>query len=57
MADGLADQLDGDRWWATERGLPRLVDDAPGRPDRLEGLGNGQVPLAAAVAWHYLGGP
>lgn len=33
------------------------TDDSPGRPDRLEGLGNGQVPLAAAVAWVYLGGP
>ena len=54
---GMAPGMDGDGWWAIERGLPRVVDQATGRPDRLAGLGNGQVPLAAAVAWVYLGGP
>jgi hypothetical protein len=24
------------------------------RVDRLRALGNGQVPMAAATAWHYL---
>jgi len=57
VADGLANRLDCPDWWAVERGLPRVAGKQPNRADRLRGLGNGQVPLAAATAWKLLGGP
>ena len=57
VADGLANRLDCPDWWAVERGLPRVVRGEPKRAGRLRGLGNGQVPLAAATAWKLLGGP
>lgn len=54
------DQRSG--WWKTEPGMGRVVDGlaagAHGHwPSRIKCLGNGQVPLAAAVAWRLLGGP
>ena len=42
------------RWWQTEPAVGRVVDGLAHRVDRLRALGNGQVPMAAATAWHYL---
>lgn len=44
----------GGHWWATEPAVGRVVDGLAHRVDRLRALGNGQVPMAAATAWHYL---
>ena len=41
-------------WWQTEPPVGRVVDGLAHRVDRLRALGNGQVPMAAATAWHYL---
>ena len=41
-------------WWQTEPAVGRVVDGLAHRVDRLRALGNGQVPMAAATAWHYL---
>jgi DNA (cytosine-5)-methyltransferase 1 len=43
-------------WWQAEPDLGRVVDGVASRVDRLKALGNGQVPLQAAVAWKILGG-
>jgi DNA (cytosine-5)-methyltransferase 1 len=32
----------------------RVADGVAARVDRLRALGNGQVPMAAAVAWQIL---
>lgn len=49
-------------WWQAEPPVGRVVDGvaagAHGRwSERIKCLGNGQVPLCAAVAWKVLGGP
>jgi len=47
-------------WWSTESTIRRVVDGIPDKlhtaeiNSRLFGLGNAQVPLAAAVAWKIL---
>ena len=41
-------------WWQTEPAVGRVVNGLAYRVDRLRALGNGQVPMAAATAWHYL---
>jgi len=41
-------------WWQTEPPVGRVVNGLAHRVDRLRALGNGQVPMAAATAWHYL---
>jgi len=41
-------------WWQTEPPLGRVVDGMADRVGQLRALGNGQVPMAAATAWHYL---
>jgi DNA (cytosine-5)-methyltransferase 1 len=41
-------------WWATEPDVGRMADGVASRMDRLTALGNGQVPLCAALAWHTL---
>lgn len=46
----------GADWWATEPDLGRVAHGVAARVDRLKALGNGQVPLQAAVAWRILGG-
>jgi DNA (cytosine-5)-methyltransferase 1 len=44
-------------WWATESDVGRVANGVASRVDRIKALGNGQVPLQAALAWVMLGGP
>ena len=37
-----------------ENAVPRVSRDVANRVDRLRGLGNGQVPAVAALAWETL---
>ena len=46
---------DGRGWW-TEPDLGRVAHGVAARVDRLKSLGNGQVPLQAALAWRILAG-
>lgn len=41
-------------WWGAEPALGRVADGVADRVDRLRALGNGQVPLVAAVAFKVL---
>ena len=41
-------------WWHSEPDVGRVVDGVAARVDRLKAIGNGQVPLCAAIAWRYL---
>jgi DNA (cytosine-5)-methyltransferase 1 len=41
-------------WWASEPDVVRMVHGLASRVDRIEALGNGQVPIVAAVAWRLL---
>ena len=41
-------------WWSVEPDLDRVADGVAARVDRIKGIGNGQVPLQAAVAWRLL---
>lgn len=43
-------------WWSVEPKLDRVANGVADRVERLKGIGNGQVPLQAAVAWKLLGG-
>jgi len=44
-------------WWLTEpEGVPRTISQGENRVERIRMLGNGQVPLQAAVAVHLLAG-
>jgi hypothetical protein len=40
--------------WAAESGLGRMADGVANRMDRLKAIGNGQVPLVAAIAFETL---
>jgi DNA (cytosine-5)-methyltransferase 1 len=42
---------------AAESGMGRVAHGVAHRVDQLRALGNGQVPLVAALAWAHLGGP
>lgn len=44
-------------WWQAEPDVGRVANGVAFRIHRLKALGNGQVPLQAAVAWKLLGGP
>jgi hypothetical protein len=44
----------GRGWWSTEPRLGRVAHGVANRVDRLKAIGNGQVPLVAATAWHLL---
>jgi len=44
-------------WWATEPNVGRVAHGVAARVDRLQCIGNGQVPAVAALAWRLLGGP
>ena len=53
VVDGLADRLD--IHGAPEPGsVPRLAKGIRHRVDRIKGIGNGQVPQCAALAWKIL---
>ena len=41
-------------WWEAEPDVGRVADGVAARVDRLKALGNGQVPLQAALAWRIL---
>jgi DNA (cytosine-5)-methyltransferase 1 len=41
-------------WWLSEPGLGRVADGVAHKMDRLRAIGNGQVPLVAAVAFNEL---
>ena len=41
-------------WWAAEPALGRVAYGLANRVDRIEAIGDGQVPLVAAVAWRIL---
>ena len=41
-------------WWSAEPGMGRVAHGVANRVDRLRGLGNGQVPAVAALAWETL---
>lgn len=47
----------GNAWWETIPDLPRVANGLADQSHRLKGIGNGQVPLQAALAWKILGGP
>jgi len=49
-------RLANNGWWETEPDLGRMVDGLACRVDRLKALGNGQVPLQAALAFGLLRG-
>jgi DNA (cytosine-5)-methyltransferase 1 len=41
-------------WWSTEPNVHRVANGVAARVDRLKAIGNGQVPLCAAIAWELL---
>ncbi len=47
----------GGGWWSAEPGMGRMAHGVAHRTHRIKCLGNGQVPLCAALAWKLLGGP
>jgi DNA (cytosine-5)-methyltransferase 1 len=47
----------GPAWWEVEPALGRVAYGVANWSHRIERLGNGQVPICAAVAWKLLGGP
>lgn len=53
MADGMADRLDAP-WENEPADVPRVASGVRDRVARLRSIGNGQVPLCAAVAWRLL---
>ena len=44
----------GEKWWATEPELGRVVDGVAYRMDRIKRIGNGQVPSVVRLAWETL---
>jgi DNA (cytosine-5)-methyltransferase 1 len=54
MADDVAYQLDENAWNETEAQVGRVTNEKENRAARLKALGNGQVPLQAAVAFSML---
>jgi DNA (cytosine-5)-methyltransferase 1 len=49
------DTLDFSGWWASERGICRVDDGLPNRVERIEALGEAQVPAVVKAAWLLLG--
>ena len=45
---------DGDGWWSVEPDLGRVANGVADRINRIKALGNGQVPLQAAMAYILL---
>ena len=52
--DGEVAQGSPATWWSAEPGMGRVAHGVADRVDRLRGLGNGQVPAVAALAWETL---
>lgn len=46
----------GNAWWETCPDLPRVANGLADQSHRLKAIGNGQVPLQAALAWKILNG-
>ena len=46
--------IDSPSWWQTEPNMGRVANGVAYGMDRLKAIGNGQVPLCAAVAWELL---
>ena len=44
-------------WWSPEPRVGRVANGVANRAHRIKALGNGQVPIQAALAWMMLGGP
>lgn len=57
-ADGVGDSRKNAKreWWQEEPPVGRVAQGIKDRTHRIKALGNGQVPLQAAVAWKLLGG-
>ena len=55
-ASGGGVRYSGEEWWGSEPGVCRVVDGGPARVERLEALGNAQVPRVVEIAWKMLGG-
>jgi hypothetical protein len=55
VASGLVQECSSS-WWETEPEIGRVAKGMNNRNRQLKALGNGQVPLQAAVAWKLLGG-
>ena len=47
----------GYSWWQTIPDVPIVANGMANQSHRLKGIGNGQVPLQAALAWKLLGVP
>lgn len=47
-------ELSDKGWWTTEPEIPRVANGVKNRAGRLKALGNGQVPLQAAMAFRML---
>ena len=41
-------------WWSTEPDVGRVAHGVASRVDRIQAIGNGQVPAVVALAWHLL---
>lgn len=46
----------GNPWWDTIPNVPRVANGLAHQSHRLKGIGNGQVPLQAAIAYRLLNG-
>jgi DNA (cytosine-5)-methyltransferase 1 len=51
-----SEQLAGRGWWLSEPRLGRVAHGVADRVDRLEAIGNGQVPAVVTTAWRLLTG-
>jgi len=56
LVSSIAQRGYGEEWWAVEPELGRVADGVAHRVDRLEAIGNGQVPAVARAAWTLLSG-
>ena len=57
LSIGIQQKNSGDSsysWWDAAPDLPRVANGVAHTMDRLKAIGNGQVPLQAAVAWKIL---
>lgn len=52
--DGGGSGREGNAWWLSEPDVGRVAHGVASKMDRLKAIGNGQVPLVAAVAFRSL---